>query len=98
MIYLSMGDTFRTARERLQLTKAELSRITAISPTSIHDYEADRYLPRPYRFKKLCWYLDLYYPPRFENGKLCYRSHVGEETQDCMDKSYGLSSEYDDEA
>lgn len=43
---MTVGEAMRAAREAAGLTQAALAAITGISPTSLNQYEKDKYLPR----------------------------------------------------
>lgn len=43
---MTVGEAMRAAREKAGLTQSKLSAITGISPTSLNQYEKDKYLPR----------------------------------------------------
>ena len=43
---MTVGEAMRAAREEAGLTQGALAAITGISPTSLNQYENDKYLPR----------------------------------------------------
>ena len=43
---MTVGEAMKQAREKAGLTQNALATITGISPTSLNQYERDKYLPR----------------------------------------------------
>ena len=43
---MTVGEAMKAAREKAGLTQAALAAITGVSPTSISQYENDKYIPR----------------------------------------------------